>query len=485
MPSTTRGGVNPGRGANQPPPPGGRGQGGRGQAGGDENPPTLQELAELIQTQAATIAQLQADLAAATAAGAPAPAPATQPRFAATPAEHKSGYLDFDDKNHTILFTKASESLYQDPKDRYNLSPEHTQAFLDKVYDRGVASNLSILMVPEKADDLAGSTKINYCRNHAQFEEKHLQDYVTSIRGNSDRKEQDDRMLHNLLKASLSEAAYKTISIDRSSYTLDGIESGLLMLKYILGQSAVDTTVDPDIVRNELSQATEKFRSVQCNIKTFNEWFMLKVDQLKQNGILDNELHYLKSTLFTAYAATTDPEMATYIGQQKDFQRDNPKQRYDWKELMSRVSKKTDDMAIAATRAQLQGTVPEDPILALQAEVRKQQKTIEKLAKRSKRGSKDNQGGQSSGNSNSNNNGNKKKKSKFPDELKDRSKPDDVNKPVVINGTKYYWCSHHGKWGKHTTSECKKGNGSDTSGSNKDNNDRNGKFIKALSAIHT
>ena len=173
------------------------------------------------------------------------------------------------------------------------------------------------------------------------------------------------------------------------------------------------------------------------------------------------------------------------IGQQKDFQRDNPKQRYDWKELMSRVSKKTDDMAIATTRAQLQGTVPEDPILALQAEVRKQQKTIEKLAKRSKRGSKDNQGGQSSGNSNGNNNGNKKKKSKFPDELKDRSKPDDVNKPVVINGTKHYWCSHHGKWGKHTTSECKKGNGSDTSGSNKDNNDCNGKFIKALSAIHT
>ena len=101
----------------------------------------VQQLLTQVQNQSNTIANLQQQQAAA------APAPA-QARFAVTPAAHATGFLDFDKKGDTILFKEATKSLYQDPAERYNLSPQNTQAFLSKVYDRGQHCNISVLMVP-------------------------------------------------------------------------------------------------------------------------------------------------------------------------------------------------------------------------------------------------------------------------------------------------------------------------------------------------
>jgi len=31
----------------------------------------------------------------------------------------------------------------------------------------------------------------------------------------------------------------------------------------------------------------------------------------------------------------------------------------------------------------------------------------------------------------------------------------DKDKPKMVNGNKFFWCSKHGRWGGHTASECK------------------------------
>ena len=119
----------------------------------------MQQLQQQLVTGQAQVQQLQqqrmADLAQiqllqqqqAVATG--NPVPPTPPRFALTPAEHKQGVLDFSNKNDAILFKESSRSLHQDPADRYSLDPAYTQAFLNRVYDRGVDANLSSLLVPE------------------------------------------------------------------------------------------------------------------------------------------------------------------------------------------------------------------------------------------------------------------------------------------------------------------------------------------------
>ena len=113
-------------------------------------------------------------------------------------------------------------------------------------------------------------------------------------------------------------------------------------------------------------------------------------------------------------------------------------------------------------------TATEDPIMALQAEVRQHQKTIDQMAKQLK-----NQGGKSSGK-------NGKKKIKFPEELKDKPKPSDPSKPEVHDGIKYYWCTYHERWGRHSSSECKLKQEDSQGGTN---GSRGNRFVKALAAI--
>ena len=86
----------------------------------------------------------------------------------------------------------------------------------------------------------------------------------------------------------------------------------------------VDTNTDPDILQDELTRAADKFVSLQHDVKKFNEWFMEKVEQLKQNGILDSELNWLRSLLFASCDKSNDSKFRNYMEVQKDYIRDNP-----------------------------------------------------------------------------------------------------------------------------------------------------------------
>ena len=442
----------------------------------------LQQLQQQVQTQSNVIAGLQNQAAA------PATAPAPGPKLAVTPSEYTTGILDFSKKGDTILFKEATKSLYQDPAERYDLSPEHTQAFLNKVYDRCMHCNISAVMVP--VDNTApNGTKVNYCKNHSQFKEAHLETFAKTYLGSDKRETQDDKMMLRMLQESLSEKAYKIISTDRSDYTVDSVECGLLMLKLILERSSVDTNTDPDIIRNDLTRAPDKFVALHCDVKKFNEWFVDKVEQLKQNGILESELHWLKSLLFASYDKSTDSQFKAYIEQQKDYIRDHPDEvkDYSWKDLMSRASRKTDSILVDSMRAS-SSQADGDPFTVMQAQLDAQQKVIRKLTKKhNKSKGKQSNGGGSNNTSGNQSTGNKKGKIKFPESLKTKGRPSDPSRPEVHDGVKYYWCDKHQKWGRHKTSECKKDSAqaptSNSSNNNNSNDDRAGRLVRAVAAV--
>ena len=203
---------------------------------------------------------------------------------------------------------------------------------------------------------------------------------------------QDDGILLLLLQQSLADDSYKSISTDRSEYTIQGQESGLLLLYKILDESAVDTMADPDVIRKRLALSAEKFVELGHDVKKFNSWITEQVDQLKQTGVDEKDLDCLRAFIHAAYDRTPDKELYIYVQQQMDQARDHPEKEHSWKQFMSRVSKKVDSLQQATTHAALANTTNEDPILTLQAEVKQQQKLIAKLTKKSKKADKKAQG---------------------------------------------------------------------------------------------
>ena len=104
-------------------------------------------------------------------------------------------------------------------------------------------------------------------------------------------------------------------------------------------EATSQANTDPDILRDELTRAADKFVSLQCDVKKFNEWFMEKVEQFKQNGILDSKLNWLRSLLFASHDKSNDSKFRNYIEVQKDYIRDIPDKAsdYTWKDLMSKA----------------------------------------------------------------------------------------------------------------------------------------------------
>ena len=441
----------------------------------DENPPG--DEVETLRTQLADVqaqlAQMQTQLNER--------ATGTTPRFARTPAKHNTGFLDFDKKADYNTWKMATGSLYQEPQDRYDLDPANTQTFLNKVYDRSQNYNLSCLEVPSEEANLATSPKKNYCKHHKQFPQAHLKKFVETYIQEESRMCQDDGILLLLLQNSLAEDSYKSISTDRSEYTIQGHESGLLLLYKILDESAVDTMVDPDVIRKRLALSADKFVELGHDVKKFNSWITEQVDQLKQTGVDEKDLDYLRAFIHAAYDRTPDKELYIYVQQQMDQARDHPENEYSWKQFMSRVSKKVDSLQQATTHAALANTTTEDPILTLQAEVKQQQKLIAKLTKKSKKADKKAQG--KSGDK-SKKQGKKKDSDyvPFPEELKTKPKPADTNKALVIDGQEYWWCTTHDKWGKHTLAACKVEEAKRQGKTAKAGN-RQGRYVKALAAI--
>ena len=107
---------------------------------------------------------------------------------------------------------------------------------------------------------------------------------------------------------------------------------------------------------------------------------MEKVEQLKQNGILDSELNWLRSLLFASYDKSNDSKFRNYIEVQKDYIRDNPDKAADhtWKDLMSKASKKVDSLMLDSRR-EATSQVNDDPILAVKARLAGYQKTLQKV----------------------------------------------------------------------------------------------------------
>ena len=455
----------------------------------EEEPTVDPQIVEQLQQQ---VLQLQQDLQDALArqqqppagtgqTGAPAPAPV---KLALTPAQSTAGLIDYDTKAGYGLYTRATSSVYEDVKDRYDLDTVNTQNFLNKMRDRGVSSNLSVMQPPSAIDQIGivGGSKLDFCSHHGEISAELIKEYAKTYLGQPTRAAQDDNMLLQCLKASLSEKAYGTITSDPEEYTVNGTECGLLLFKYILTESAIDTSVDPDTIRAEIASSVSKFAELNYSVRDYADWLRLKTSQLKQKGATTTDI---RTHCMTALLSHPDPEMVRYVSSQRDYIRDHPKEDYSYKHLLNRVKDKEDTMNLDLKRAQIAPATRDDPLVTLQAELKEQRKVINKLTKANKNGGGGKGPGKKKGGKKGD--GSRKDIKPYPKELRKKAAPADPSKPIEIEGVQYWYCTHHKKWGKHPSHECQaKDNASGSGGSNSTpKNDRAGRAVTAYQAVRT
>jgi hypothetical protein len=300
-------------------------------------------------------------------------------------------------------------------------------------------------------------------------------------------------MLCLMLQNSLTEKAYQVVTRDPSAYVVNGEKSGLMLLKAILEQSAIDSSIDPDVIRKELAHAYWKFKELKFDVRTFHDWVQQKLNSLKQTGHKSTDV---ATHLLTAYKTSHDEKLRLYIDRLEDVARESGTYLEE-KDLMNKVKLKFDSLETARKLGAI--VTQEDEIVALKAKIKSLEERAddpdESESSSDDSDEDDEQSGKEREPSKKKNRMSSKKK--FPKELKKKAEPSDLTKPHKIDGVKWWYCKVH-KWCKHKDADCRQKEDDDSGNANGDsqtdgNEDtqptedtvggRAGRTIRAISAV--
>ena len=421
------------------------------------------------------------------------------PVFAVNPAAlvKAEDFRDYSEKNQLLIYNAATAGLYQDSNERFDLKSSKVQSFLDKVAARGDAYNLTTLRVPATDADIASQTptKKNFCSHHGEFTKEHLVKWVATYIGQPSRYAQDDDILKECLQKSLQDASLSIVMGDTSAFTVNGVKSGLLMLKSILSKSAVGATANAQVIRIELANTYLKFRELEYKVPELNNWVTQRLNKLAQMGATSTDI---VAHLFAAYETSPNPEFVAYINAQKDTHYDEPEKEFNHRILMDRAEDKYERLEVNRAMKVLHPPPPDNELVnALQT-------TIQALMTQI---SEPKDGEASSTRGKPSNKKNKKTPHTpygawkgVPKEVQDKPMPPykDLATPIKVDGSKWYYCMVH-KWCPHPWSTqgdkfgCKFNPDNTNEKAEKDETkpkevkpdmgDRQGRVVRALAAI--
>ena len=74
----------------------------------------------------------------------------TNPTFALSPAAvNKDQFRDYTDKKQIAIFDQASQTLFPNEADRFDVKPSKVQNLLDRVHDRAKQYHITVINVPK------------------------------------------------------------------------------------------------------------------------------------------------------------------------------------------------------------------------------------------------------------------------------------------------------------------------------------------------
>jgi regulator of sigma D len=295
--------------------------------------------------------------------------------FARNPSKVCMGILNYKKQQHFKIYEAATKSLFADTKDRYDMDVIGALNLLQKINDRCADLGLRILNIPKNKGELkrliAGHDSVsgaNICYNHGTLKRELIKAYVKTFVNLPCQEAQEDDMPCMMLQNSLTEKAYQTVTRDPSTYMVGGEKSGLLLLKTILEQSAIDSSIDPDVIRKELAHAYLKFKELKYDVRTFHDWVQQKLNALRQTGHMSMDV---ATHLLTAYKSSNNDKLQLYIDRLEDIARESG-EYLEVKSLMNNVKMKFDALK---TSCKLEAVAKqEDKIVVLKAQIKELKK---------------------------------------------------------------------------------------------------------------
>jgi hypothetical protein len=304
--------------------------------------------------------------------------------------------------------------------------------------------------------------------------------------GTPTRLAQDDDTFAAMLWNSISDSAIAVMALQSADYTVNGAVSGLLLFKCLLLNSKVKATHNASLIIRKLGKALYIMREVGHDVTKFIFIYRGLLNDLSALG--QTYLHG-KTHVEEALLDHPDEQFVRYIQHQQDNDRENPPGNTT-EQLLNKAQDKIDHIELMKAQAAAEGVPSKEEVLALRAEVQTLKKTVNKF----KKGDKDKKGGKSSDKSSdsstkgSDDSKKKKKKDKkpkknWPEELNNKPKPADPDKPFIIDGVKYWWCLALNKWVKHAPNECTAKDKKTSNTSSNSSGARNGKTVEATMAL--
>ena len=135
------------------------------------------------------------------------------------------------------------------------------------------------------------------------------------------RNAQDSHMLYHCLLNSMSPKATTTIGLKKADCCIEfedepePVQSGLLLLRYILREAQMESTASLLALRERITNLHLTFKGFQCDVQKFNLYVKKIQQDLTSCGKTSPEL---LDHLFRAYLLATDNSFVDYIQQKLD-----------------------------------------------------------------------------------------------------------------------------------------------------------------------
>jgi hypothetical protein len=261
---------------------------------------------------------------------------------------------------------------------------------------------------------------------------------------------QNNHMMAQCLKKSLTVAALARLKPYQSQYLFNGVEYGPLMYKIIIRLATIDSVVATEALWANLNSLPIYAASVNGNIDLINSYFNDNYSQILARGSTVNDPI---AKLFDAYLIIPDYNFKQYIAKkQDDYHNGNLGASFTHENLMAHATAKFTYLTTCKIRGSK--SPDEERLIAMIADLKGKLKLALALANKCKKegGKKDIKGGQAKV-KNKKNTANKTHQKK--EEAWKKLPPKD-GKPTVkdVGGKKYQWCVHHTAWGVHSAQEC-------------------------------
>jgi hypothetical protein len=257
-------------------------------------------------------------------------------------------------------------------------------------------------------------------------------------------------------------------------YTINGIASGVALLKLIIMESYIDTNATTKLLRERLSSLDKYIVEIKSDIEKFNLYVKNQMGSLEARGETTMDL---LANLFKAYANASDREFKQYIKKKEEEYDDGD----DIPPTVLMQKALTKYKTLVEKGKWNAPSDEETKIIALEAQ-------LKKLTRKPTTGD-------SKGKSNNKTAGNKGRKDNNKDQKKENTKPawmtvkpkEGEPKKKTVDDKEYFWCHKHESWGRHKAEDCE-GKGikrSDLKSNKKGNNSQKDKKTLKLSRALT